>query len=874
MSRRFGLLPRWFARVAFRHVRLDAADIDRLRRLADEGTIVYVMRYTSLVDYFLINYVLLRERLPLARFANGVSSLWLRPFGDIIAILWSGLRSAHLFGKEVRRFRERDLVAHLTSHGRSVLLFIRSRRALGRTRPARGTRDVARGTDFLREIVHGMWGSEQPIYLVPLAIFRGSGLRRKGSRLASFVYSVHEAPSDVKRMLTYFLNARDLTVSVGAEIPLNAFLKQYQRDGEDRIVRRLTRALQIFLYREERVVWGPTLRSKRQVRDLVLGTDDMRACIARIAAERKVPEEKVAREARGYFDEMAADFRGYYFAVIAFAFKRLWYRMFSGLEIRGLERVVERLKQHPIVLVPCHRSHFDYLILSYIFHENFLSPPHIAAGINMAFWPMGPFFRGAGAYFIRRSFEGNPLYKFVFGKYLEYLIREGYTQEFFIEGGRSRTGKILTPKLGMLSAIVDAFVGGVRRDLYLVPVSIHYGRIVEEEAYKSELLGGEKEKESFAALLKARRVLRQKYGTVYVTFAEPISLDEALADRKERFRDESDPTIENERRYFVQKLGFRLLRDVNEVAVAGATSVSSTVLLAAPHQAIRYADFLRASRALSSLLIAKGVTLTASLRRNLETFRESLSFLQTGKLIEWMKDRDGDIIYVAPEKRLILDFYKNNIIHFFLIPSLVAHALRRGVASARLREEVWWWLELFRWEFALPERDAVAAEIDATLRHFDDSGAFHVASGVDEQPLLAFCDGILENFREAYWIAAKALLDVPAEGMPRKTVLARMQKSFARHQLLGQTQKPEGNSPMIFLNALNRFAELGYITVDRGRAKDPTIVPGAAVAGLAILERRLSDSLATILARRTLTSPGSAPAHATAPAVVDVTAEA
>ena len=162
------------------------------------------------------------------------------------------------------------------------------------------------------------------------------------------------------------------------------------------------------------------------------------------------------------------------------------------------------MKQHPVVLVPCHRSHFDYLILSYLFHANYLSPPHIAAGINLSFWPLGPLFRGAGAYFIRRSFEGNELYKTVFRNYLTFLIREGYTQEFFIEGGRSRTGKILTPKLGMLSAIVNAFIAGVRRDLYLVPVSIHYGRVVEEESYRRELVGAEKEKESLLSLLKAR----------------------------------------------------------------------------------------------------------------------------------------------------------------------------------------------------------------------------------------------------------------------------------------------------------------------------------------------------------------------------------
>ena len=853
MSRRFGLAATLFARLAFRHVQIDPADIARLRRLADQGTLVYVMRYRSVVDFFLANYLLLREGLPLPQFANDISSLWLRPFREILVGLWKGLRTRQRFSGDVRQARDRDRVARLSAHGRSVLLFIRSSRrgAAGRHRGARGARDPRRGADYLREIVHGLWGKDQPVLLVPLAIFRGSGLRRKGSRLASFVYSVHEAPSDVKKLVTYAWNARDLTISVGAEIPLNAFMAEYRDEGEDRIVRRLTRALQIFLYREERLVWGPTLRSKRQVREMVLDSDEVQELMRTLAAERKVPIEKVAKEARGYFDEIAANFHGYYFAIIAFFFHRIWYRMFSGLDVRGLDRVIERVKQHPIVLVPCHRSHFDYLILSYIFHENALSPPHVAAGINMAFWPMGAFFRGAGAYFIRRTFEGNPLYKTVFRKYLEYLIREGYTQEFFIEGGRSRTGKILTPKLGMLSAIVNVFVDGVRRDLYLVPVSIHYGRIVEEEAYKQELLGGQKERESFGALLKARSVLRQKYGTVYVTFAEPISLDAALGERRERFQQAiADPAVEGEKRHFIQKLGFRILREVNDVAVAGATSVSSTVLLAAPEAAIRYGEFVAAARAFTELLLHKGVTLTASLQRNIENFYESLNFLQNGKLIEWMKDRDGDIIYAPAEKRMILDFYKNNSIHFFLIPSLVAHALRRDVPRAELREMVWWWLDLFRWEFALPEREAVAAEIDQTLAYFTEVGAIDGDYVRPGHVLLVFGDGILDSFREAYWIVTKTLLDLDADGFTYKAAIARMQKSFTMHQLLGQTRRPEGNSAVTFANALNRLTELGYIDqVRRGRGgRDRVVLPGSAVAELAALERRLAESRRVVAA--------------------------
>ena len=193
-----------------------------------------------------------------------------------------------------------------------------------RSRAAKTPVELRRGSDYLREIVHGLWAKDQPVFLVPLAIFRGSGLRRKGSRLASFVYSVHEAPSDVKKLFTYVWNARELTISVGAEIPLQGFIAKYEGETEERIVRRLTRALQIFLYREERVVWGPTVQSKRQVRDMVLGADAVQSAVRTVALERKVPEEKIAEEARAYFDEMAADFHGYYLAILAFFFRRIW----------------------------------------------------------------------------------------------------------------------------------------------------------------------------------------------------------------------------------------------------------------------------------------------------------------------------------------------------------------------------------------------------------------------------------------------------------------------------------------------------------------------------------------------------------------------
>src|SRR6185436_5841718 len=396
----------------------------------------------------------------------------------------------------------------------------------------------------------------------------------------------------------------------------------------------------------------------------------------RMSAEQAARRGRIWREARGYFDEIAANYNGFYFGIIEAVFKRIWPRVSSGLEIIGLEKVAECVGEHPVVLVPCHRSHFDYLIISYIFHENYLSPPHIAAGKNLSFWPLGPIFRGAGAYFLRRTFDDNELYKMVFRKYVAFLIREGYTQEFFIEGGRSRTGKLLPPKLGLLSMMVNAFVQGVRRDLYFVPISIHYGRIPEEEAYRREVSGEEKEPESFGALLRARSVLKRRYGTVYVSFADPISLNGSLGAQRARFAGNGDPTIEEERRRYVRRLGFRLLREVNAVAVAGATSISATGLLGAPRAACRIEEFRDVALALTGLLRASHVRLTASLERNESSkFRESLAWLESGGLVQRLKDSNGVVLHVPNDRRVSLDFYKNNIIHFFLLPSLLTRAL-------------------------------------------------------------------------------------------------------------------------------------------------------------------------------------------------------
>ncbi|MFN8624924.1 MAG: 1-acyl-sn-glycerol-3-phosphate acyltransferase [Candidatus Binatia bacterium] len=807
------------------------------------------MRYRSLVDYLLVAFIFLRERLPLPEFVSDIPTLILRPFDEIAGTLWARLQQGRGFGRTWGHGEDRDRCQRLVRQGRPLLIFLRTRapgvRLLEGRRAALSR--VRSGTDYLSEIVHAGWRDDREVFLVPLALTRGRGFRRRESRWATLVYSVQEAPGELKRLVSLLWNARETSISLGSEVPLAQFTREFREEGEARVARRLARVLQIVLYREERVILGPELLPKRTVRQMVVQGEDLRALIHRLAGERNQPESQLWRTAERYFREIAANFHSTYFSFLEYAFNRVWPRIFRGFEYDGLDKVTECVGRHPVVLVPCHRSHFDYLILSYLFHANYLSPPHIAAGINMSFWPLGPLFRGAGAYFIRRSFEGNELYRCVFRNYLTYLIREGYTQEFFIEGGRSRTGKILTPKLGMLSAIVNAFIAGVRRDLYLIPVSIYYERVVEEEAYQRELVGAEKEKESLWALLKARTVLRQKYGTVHVAFADPISLSELLGERIERLRlGAGDPAVEEERRRFTQKLGFRILRDVNAVTVVGATSVSATVLLGRPHAACRHAEFLSAAQTLLRFLRRQGVRITATLERNAEDFKENLLFLETAGLIQRLPG-DGAVIHVSPEKRLILDFYKNNSIHFFLLPSLLSRALLKGLHGTAITEDVTWWLHLYRWEFPLPDGEALVTEVGRLLDDFRAEGAIGGGDGDNLDPqhgLLRATAGILDNFAEAYWIAAQALLRLSAAGLTQKGVLEALRQRYATGLLLGEVRKPEGNSSVTLGNAVSRYTEMGFVAAGgRSATREQTIVPGPNFGDLEGVERRLAAHL-------------------------------
>src|SRR5690606_2244275 len=253
-------------------------------------------------------------------------------------------------------------------------------------------------------------------------------------------------------------------------------------------------------------------------------------------------------------------------------------KMYRGIEFNpaDLEELRRASKTGTLILLPSHKSHIDYLILSYFFYIKNLPLPLIAAGDNLNFMPVGPVFRRGGAFFIRRSFKGDRLYAAVVDAYIRRLIRDGYPIELFLEGGRSRTGKLLAPKYGLLNMIVDAALAVPQQKVHFVPVSIGYERVIEADSYQREVSGGEKKKEDATDLLHAREALRHRYGRINVQMSTPITLDDICAELGISMDMLHRPA---KRRAVVTRLGNRVMDEINRVTAVTPGALVAIALL-------------------------------------------------------------------------------------------------------------------------------------------------------------------------------------------------------------------------------------------------------------------------------------------------------
>ncbi|MCO6546217.1 MAG: glycerol-3-phosphate 1-O-acyltransferase PlsB [Gilliamella sp.] len=522
------------------------------------------------------------------------------------------------------------------------------------------------------------------IQMLPISVMFGRRPDKEGEKKLSL--QVLGAPSKLLKIMT---SGRDCYTRFSRTVSF----KDIHIDKQDLSVlaHKLARVARIHFAKQRIASVGPKLPIRQEMLNKLLNNPGLSEAIQEEAKSKNIDIDKAKKNALAMLNEIAANFSYRMLRITDFVLTWAWNRLYQGLKVTNADPVRELAQNgHEIVYAPCHRSHMDYLLLSYVLYRQGLVPPHIAAGINLNFWPAGPIFRRLGAFFIRRSFRANKLYTAVFREYLAELFIRGYAVEYFIEGGRSRTGRLLDPKTGMLMMTIQTLLRGDTRPITIVPTYIGYEHVLEVATYANELRGAKKEKESLWRTIKAFFKLK-KLGFGYVNFGQPIPLNQFLNQQVPDWRNEIEPTGSQRPSWLTPTtnlLAKKIMERINCSAAINAINLCSSILLAADQRAltkVKLIDFIdNILKLLKKIPYSDLITVPDQTAQELfEHAKEMGKFVIT-------TDAAGEIVGLTDEQAVLMTYYRNNIQHLLIIPAIVARILlkQNQISSGEILDQV------------------------------------------------------------------------------------------------------------------------------------------------------------------------------------------
>ncbi|KAG0018533.1 hypothetical protein BGZ81_010189 [Podila clonocystis] len=586
-----------------------------------------------------------------------------------------------------------------------------------------------------------------------------------------------------------------------------------------------------------------------------------------IETRRKALEAELVAVAKTNIDKLVCDMNSMRFIrFFAFLINNILVRMYhQGIHIKEsefleLRRVAEYCaeKKYSMVILPCHKSHIDYLVISYIFFRMGLALPHIAAGDNLDMPVVGKALKGAGAFFIRRSWADDQLYTSIVQEYVQELLEGGYNLECFIEGTRSRTGKLLPPKLGVLKIIMDAMLSNRIQDCYIVPISIGYDKVIETETYINELLGIPKEKESLWGVITNSRLLQLKMGRIDVRFAKPYSLRNFMNQEIER-RDiinERENTNNVAKAQLLKALGYKVLADINSVSVVMPTALVGTVILTLRGRGVGRNELIRRVDWLKKEILSKGGRVANfSGMETGEVVDRALGVLKD--LVALQKNLLEPVFYAV--KRFELSFYRNQLIHLFIHEAIVAVTMytrikiggaksTQFIGQTELLNEVTFMSRLLKTDFIYNPGD-IESNLEHTLEYLKKSNVIEIdehgnvglsdaerAIGRENYDFYCF---LLWPFVETYWLAAVSLYTlIPArqaaqvDGTESQLHWIEERVFMEKTQMFGKTLYYQGDLSYFesvnmetLKNGFSRLADYGILVVKKPtNAKERTKV--------------------------------------------------
>ena len=654
-------------------INFDEHNIEKIKNIDPDSIVVYASKNKRILDFLYYHIKLKSMGLPYPEIGFDFRFFLLLPVKRLVQIFISHMDYfLHHF-----RFKDAYTTGYATkelSNGKAGFVCLIEEEDFYK-------RFIKSTPDPLFLLIELQKSTNTAVMIIPEDIIYVTKPMRKDPALTDILFGTHEKPGLIKRFFTILRYPEKIRVELASPVTLKEFINrpEIQRLDSEFQTHRLRKYLVDILTRQRKSITGPVLKSRQEITEDILTQKSLREFLAQYSSENNLPLSKTHKKAALYIKEIAAN---YNLQIINFAnwlltwmFKNIFEDLV--LDQEEINRMREKSTEAPLILVPCHKSHLDYLLLPYVMYRNNMPCPHIAAGKNLSFWPLGPLFRGAGAFFLRRTFKGVPLYAKIFAAYLEKLLYEGFNIKIFIEGGRSRTGKLLSPRPGGIAMLIDAYRNKACDNLYFVPIYIGYDRVLEEDAYLKEIEGGKKNPETLKGLISARKFLKKKYGKVYMKFNEPISIKEYI---EEKGIDLSRASSQDHMK-FIKSFGYKLINAINRNTVATPHGIIASAVLSCSKNSFTKKQMTSRVNTYMTLLVFMDAELSDTLRIDPDnTLNSVINNFISRDFIELADEDDKDItentiFIVKDNKRAVLDYYKNSVISFFIRYAYTAMAI-------------------------------------------------------------------------------------------------------------------------------------------------------------------------------------------------------
>ena len=819
LPKKLGIFSSLILKLFYSGIKTDKGQTDILKKLEDDAVIVYATKFRSYFEYLFYYTRYQQIGLPYPQIGFYYNIYFWQPLSRLLKMLVAHI-DYFIHKRTFPNPYKSGYIRQALLENKVGFLSLVSRKGFYR-------RFVKAQTDPIQYLIELQKSTHRPVYIIPQLMFFSKNPHRSIPTLIDILFGPEDKPGLFRRLIALFKNPEKVFFELSEPLNIKTYLEMDSIQNQTLAYQSLMlrRNLLVQLNRHRQSITGPIRKTRLELKESILTSSRFQQFMDTYSKNREIPIYEVRKKADAYIEEIAAGYNPAYIKIFSAIVGWIIRTIFDGVAINNnaLNKIKRLSLKGPLILIPCHKSHIDYLILSYLLYHNNMPVPLVAAGKNLSFWPMGPIFRSGGAFFIRRKFRGAVLYSKVFAEYIHKLLEEGFNIEQFIEGGRSRTGKLLMPKLGLLSILLNAYRNGACEEMVIVPIYIGYDRVLEEKSYLEELEGGQKEPETLRGVIKARKFLKKRYGKIYIEFEDPI----LVSDLVEKFGTPLPEMKPKEQNALCRNLGHRVINSINRAAVVTSYGLVASAILNSSKNRFTYNQMMSIIDTYIKFLTAQNAKLADTLvldhvhaiQHALDTYVQSKFIEPVSKDKELPHSESSYIIKAA--RRPYLEYYKNNCISFFIPAAFTGLAILEKDAfqfsAADLHSDYKFLQNFFKFEFAYdvdqtPEyyvRKAIKAFIDDAILmpHQTIPDTYNVTSaGLRKLKLYSI---FLKTYFESYWIVLDFLQNNSQNSMKAKDRLKKIETSASRMLKRHEIDHPEALSKASYQNAVDFFTSQG-----------------------------------------------------------------